>query len=153
MYDRILVPYDGSPPSERGLDEAIKLAKRLGSTIHLLHVNDLSLFIYAGLAPMPDDGTLIEGIHKAGQTLLQTAQAKVGAQGLKVEVTQIDTVAEPVAVAIVGQIRELQAGMVVMGTHGRRGWKRLALGSDAASVASLSPVPVVLVRVIEEPAT
>ena len=49
MYERILVPIDGGATAQRGLDEAIALAGRLGSTLHLLHVVDARLLIAGGL--------------------------------------------------------------------------------------------------------
>jgi len=45
MYERILVPIDGGVTARRGLDEAIALASRLGSTLHLLNVVDARLLI------------------------------------------------------------------------------------------------------------
>ena len=49
MYERILVPIDGSTTSERGLDEACAVAARLGSVVRLIHVvDDVSLIMSAG---------------------------------------------------------------------------------------------------------
>ena len=50
------------------------------------------------------------------------------------------------AVEITRQARRARADLIVIGTHGRRGLKRLALGSDAEQVVRNSPVPVLLVR-------
>ena len=64
MYARILVPIDGSGTAERGLDEAIALARRLGSTLRILHVADARMLGAAGFAYAPpeqvvDDGRLL----------------------------------------------------------------------------------------------
>jgi nucleotide-binding universal stress UspA family protein len=56
-----------------------------------------------------------------------------------------------VADEIVKQAKEWLADLIVMGTHGRRGLERLAMGSDAELVLRLSPVPVLLVRDRPEP--
>lgn len=54
--------------------------------------------------------------------------------------------------AIIEQARKLSADLIVMGTHGRRGLRRLTLGSDAEMVLRSSPVPVLMVRDVAEPA-
>ncbi len=49
MYDRILVPVDGSTTAKRGLEEALKIAAKLGSTVRVIHVvDDLSMTMAAG---------------------------------------------------------------------------------------------------------
>ena len=55
MYARILVPIDGSGTAERGLDEAIALARRLGSTLRILHVADARMLGAAGFACAPPE--------------------------------------------------------------------------------------------------
>ena len=50
MYDHILVPVDGSATSSRGLDEALRVAAKLGSTVRLIHVVDDASLIMAAVA-------------------------------------------------------------------------------------------------------
>jgi nucleotide-binding universal stress UspA family protein len=63
----------------------------------------------------------------------------------------VETLGGRVADEIVKQAKEWLADLIVMGTHGRRGLERLAMGSDAELVLRLSPVPVLLVRDRPEP--
>jgi nucleotide-binding universal stress UspA family protein len=56
-----------------------------------------------------------------------------------------------VADAILEQVRLSDCKLIVMGTHGRRGMRRLAMGSDAELVLRASPVPVLLVRREDQP--
>jgi nucleotide-binding universal stress UspA family protein len=66
--------------------------------------------------------------------------------GLECETVVLDATSGSVAPVIVEQIAQHRCDLVVMGTHGRRGMKRLALGSDAELVVRHAPVPVLLVK-------
>jgi nucleotide-binding universal stress UspA family protein len=57
-----------------------------------------------------------------------------------------ETLGGPAAYTIVRDARRQRADLIVLGTHGRRGLRRLVLGSDAEAVVRTSPVPVLLVR-------
>ena len=78
------------------------------------------------------------------------AQAKAAAdaakQGLKPTTVMRETIGGPAADVIVREARKQRADLIVMGTHGRRGVRRMVLGSDAEQVVRASPVPVLLVR-------
>jgi nucleotide-binding universal stress UspA family protein len=65
---------------------------------------------------------------------------------LKAESVLLETVGGSAADRIVEQAQKCKADLIVMGTHGRRRLRRLALGSDAELVVRSSPVPVLLVR-------
>jgi nucleotide-binding universal stress UspA family protein len=58
----------------------------------------------------------------------------------------LESAAGPAADAIVRQARKWKADVIVLGTHGRRGVRRMLMGSDAEQVVRSSPVPVMLVR-------
>jgi len=145
VYQKILVPIDGSETSMRGLNEAIKVAKSQGSQLRLFHVvNEFVLdFSYgAGLY-----GTnLIDSLREAGKNILQQAETLVRQQGVSVEGVLLESIGGPAADLIVAQAKEWPADLIVMGTHGRRGLRRLAMGSDAEGVIRGAPVPVLLVH-------
>ena len=145
MYGKILVPVDGSETSTAGLDEAIQLAKRLGSELCLMNgVNELAMdYIYApGI--YADD--LYETLRKQGKTVLDTAEATARQQGLKPSRVMIETIGGEAADRILEQAQGWHADLIVMGTHGRRGLSRLAMGSDAELVVRGCHVPVLLIR-------
>jgi nucleotide-binding universal stress UspA family protein len=150
MYQRILVPVDGSPTSERGLDEAIRLAQLTGGRLRLLHVVDeLSVALGSGggfSAAAPDTFALL---RDAGREVLMQAQARVESAGLAVDTVLDDTLGGRVCDLVVTQSRQWPADLIVLGTHGRRGVGRLLLGSDAEQVLRLAQVPVLLVRAPE----
>ncbi len=145
MYKRILVPYDGSAPSSAGLREAVNLAIESGATLVVLNVvSELPLLM--GSEVYASYGEIAEILLKTGQGLAEQAAAMVRKDGAKCEMQVIDAGAMPVCDVIVDQIAAQRCDLVVMGTHGRRGLKRLTLGSDAEMVVRRSPVPVLLVK-------
>ena len=145
MYSRILVPIDGSPTSQRGLTEALALAKRLDAAVVLLHVVDA----YPMMIEMATSTTwdrISEGLRQMGRTTLEAAHAAAAKQGVPCESVLEDVAAARVADVIVEQAKSRRCELIVMGTHGRRGAGRALLGSDAELVLRLSPVPVLLGR-------
>jgi nucleotide-binding universal stress UspA family protein len=145
MYSRILVPVDGSNAAAAGLQEAIRLAKNQSAQLCLLHIVDelvLDFSYGSGLYA----GTVVETLREGGKKILADAQALARSGGVNCETVLIETIGGPAAVSIVEQVKQWRADLIVMGTHGRRGLRRLALGSDAEAVIRTSPVPVLLVR-------
>lgn len=146
MYQRILVPIDGSPIAEAGLDEALQLGRLTGATLRLLHVIDLVPYTTDyGFGPCYA-GDAIPLIRETGEKLLQAARAKATQAGLTAETQLQDAFSGRVSDQILDQARSWHADLIVIGTHGRRGISRLALGSDAEQVLREATVPVLLIR-------
>jgi len=148
MHKRILVPYDGSEPSRAGLREAIDLAADSGATLIVLNVVSELPLLTGGEIYM-NYGELVEILKKTGQKLAQEAVGIAEKDGLKCESHVIDGGATPVCDVILDQVAAQRCDLVVMGTHGRRGLKRLTLGSDAELVVRRSSVPVLLAKAAE----
>jgi nucleotide-binding universal stress UspA family protein len=145
MYAKILVPIDGSAASHRGFEEAVALARKMDSSLVLLHVLDA--------VPVPLDGIttsvwneMTESVRKQGDSLLQRARATAVEHGIAADMRLVDGRAERVADAIVAEVLASGCDLVVMGTHGRRGFSRVMIGSDAERVVRSCPVPILLVR-------
>jgi nucleotide-binding universal stress UspA family protein len=145
MYDLILVPIDGSPTAQRGLDEALALAGRLGSRLHLLNVVDARLLIAEASMAVPP-GDVLDAWRLEGERLVRAAEAAASARGVKADSAVRCEPGMRVCDVIVQEVAACGAGLIVMGTHGRQGLRRLTLGSDAELVLRDSPVPVLLVR-------
>jgi len=150
MYQRILVPVDGSPASSNGLREAIALAKLTHGRILLLHVvDDMSLLIssaeYAGL-----NAGMFAALREAGEKVLAEAKSEVERAGVAVETKLFENVDLPLWQRVVSLVPQWRADLVVKGTHGRRGVRRVVLGSDAEQVVRTASVPVLLVRAGED---
>ena len=145
MYQKILVPVDGSATSARGLEEAIRLAQLTGGRIRLIHVTDelstgFAMECYAG------SGDWLTIVRENGTKLLEVATATVEAAGVPVDSVLLDGLAATVQWLVTTQATSWGADLIVLGTHGRRGVGRAFLGSSAEQVLRNSPVPVLLVR-------
>jgi nucleotide-binding universal stress UspA family protein len=145
MYTKILVPIDGSATAVKGLNEAIKLAKALQAKVKLVHVVNELLADYT-LAPSVYYDKIIEAEREAGKATLANAQAYARSLNFEVEVELIETIGARASTIIVEAAKKSGADLIVMGTHGRRGLQRLALGSDAELVLRSAHVPVLMVR-------
>lgn len=149
MYDTILVPIDGSGTAERGLREAIALAALLKSRLVLLHVVD-TYPVPVDLAPTPGMDDFRSLLLKYGEDVLEKGRRQVQQAGGACEPVLREVVAQRAADAIVDEASTRGCDLIVMGTHGRRGFSRLALGSDAERVLRDAPVPVLMVRGTDE---
>ena len=145
-YKRILVPIDGSPTSSRGLREAIGFAKTQKARLQLVHVIDVHNAMLAGLASGDTVRDLAAALDERGRRLLESAAALVRKSGLACETVLLETLSGPAAEPIVRQARKWRADLIVIGTHGRRGLKRLVMGSDAEQIVRNAPAPVMLIR-------
>jgi nucleotide-binding universal stress UspA family protein len=145
MYQRILVPVDGSATAERGLREAITLAKGQDTRLLLLHiVDDYTMLIETGSAANYDE--MLRGMRQYGLDVLNKSKHVVEEAGVHCETLLREVTGKRVADVIIEQAAQHNCDLIVMGTHGRRGFSRLALGSAAEGVARSSPQPVLLVR-------
>jgi len=148
MYQRILVPVDGSATAERGLREAIKLAAGLNTRVLFLHVVD----DYTTLAEMTSASGyegMLKRLRQYGLDVLAKARQEAEAASVHCETLLREVTGKRVSDVIVEQAAQHACDLIVMGTHGRRGFTRLTLGSAAEGVARISPVPVLLVRMDE----
>lgn len=145
MYKKILVAVDGSAPSQRGLDEAIRVAKATGARLRLVHVVN-ELVMTGDQAPASYYSALIESLRESAAKVLEDASATVRRADVPCEQKLIETIGGRAADEIVREAKQWPADLIVLGTHGRRGLKRLAMGSDAEMVLRLAPVPVLMVR-------
>jgi nucleotide-binding universal stress UspA family protein len=145
-YKRILVPVDGSRASQRGLREAIRLAKGQRASVQLVHVVDEHTELVSGAEVGPYMTNLMLELRKQGQKVLRSAETQVRRQGVKCASVLLEAQDRPAADLIVRQARKSRADLIVIGTHGRRGLRRLIMGSDAEQVVRTAPVPVMLVR-------
>jgi nucleotide-binding universal stress UspA family protein len=145
MYKKILVPVDGSATSTLGLNEAIRIAKCVGGQIRLVHfVNEFVLDYVYGSGGYAMD--VIDLLRKGGRSVLERARATVQEQGITPECVLRESMGGRAADLIFTDAAEWGANLIVMGTHGRRGLARVAMGSDAEEVVRSTTVPVLLVR-------
>ena len=147
-YRKILVAVDGSTASAKGLREALRLAKTEGARLFILHVVDEYPAFAAldGMMAGAPGADLVPALREGGKRVLARAKTTAGKAGVPAKAILREMLSGPAAYPIVREAKKLGADLIVLGTHGRRGVRRLVLGSDAEQVVRTASVPVLLVR-------
>ncbi len=144
MYQRILVPIDGSSTSDRALQEAIKLIDTQPALLRLVHVIDDLQFLDA--EGYVDYAELRELTRKIGERSLSRAEEVAKQADITVETALLEANGERIARVIDAEAASWSADLIVIGTHGRSGFNHLLFGSVAEGVVRGASVPVLLVR-------
>jgi nucleotide-binding universal stress UspA family protein len=147
-YRKILVAVDGSTASAKGLREALRLAKAEGARLFILHVVDEYPAFAAldGMMAGAPGADLVPALREGGKRVLARAKTTAEKAGVPAKAVLREMLSGPAAYPIVREAKKLGADLIVLGTHGRRGVRRLVLGSDAEQVVRTASVPVLLVR-------
>ena len=147
MYQRILVATDGSALSKKAVKHAISLAASTGASLVALKVVPrYPVSFFDGSATLSVE-TVSEAEKKwvtdaEGQLEGVVKEAQLAGVKAKTAVVKSDLVAE----SIISAARKHKADLVVMASHGRKGLKRILLGSEALAVLTHSTVPVLVLR-------
>ncbi len=145
-YKNILVALDDSEITDLVLQEVLKFKEHKNSNIRLIHIVDATLIYHGG--PGFDYLTVINACLKEGQALLDRAKNTLCSHAqLNVEqqIIELKPFQGRIAEAIVKEAQEWHADLLVMGTHGRRGFSHFLLGSVAENLVRIAPIPVLLV--------
>ena len=143
MYERIVVPTDGSEASMRAAHEAFDIAGEGGGTVHVVSVVDESpgSLLLSGESM----GPLMERLHDEAEANLESIRAEAPS-GIDV-VTDV-TRGTNVFRAIVGYAEDVDADLLVMGSTGRSGVGGI-LGSTTQRVTENTEIPVLVVSIPE----
>ncbi len=144
VFRRILVAFDGSEYSRRALKTAAILAKVHGSKLLILYVTVPSVYSYGRMSP-----TYIDRIDRIARqeadVVLKTARDLVRGTDLNIRTEVIKGTLSPVQ-AITEHAAKGHADLIVVGTRGMSGFKKLILGSVSSGVVAHAPCPVLVVR-------
>jgi nucleotide-binding universal stress UspA family protein len=138
MYETIVVGFDGSEYSKAALIDASKRAKLHGGKVVMVHAVYFDEEEF-GIAPVQ-----LEKRFEVGNKLCMQTREKYNAE-FGIELESLVCQGEPPEI-INTVARERGAGLIAMGTHGRRGIKRMIMGSVTASVIASSPCDVLVVK-------
>jgi nucleotide-binding universal stress UspA family protein len=143
---QILVPIDFSDGSNRAVSQAVELARALGASLELFHAYQLPVFA------LPDSSVTVSPTYVAdltdrAQKELDRQRDGLVAEGLSVTTKVLE--GNP-ADAIVERATTIHALMIVIGTHGRSGFRRFLLGSVTERVVRTATVPVLTVHLPED---
>lgn len=136
MIKTILVPLDGSPLAEQGLQAACSVAREAGATLVLVRAVPFYALTH------DDEINEAAALQKA-QKYLRGVQRQVAASGIAADIDLLP--ADPVG-AIQFALHEQHADLICMSTHGTGGVRQAIAGSVAKAVVRLSRVPILLVR-------
>ena len=155
LFEKILVPLDGSEHSLRALELAIQIAKKFGGKITLIHV--YSVTVRPVIMPEPTTLTppgvpvmtptevskVVEATRKAGTSILADGEQKVKAEEIQVETMLVEgqTVEEIARIA-----KEGKFGLIIMGARGISRIREILLGSVSDGVIRNAPCPVLVVK-------
>lgn len=138
MYDVILVPTDGSEASRRAAEEAFRIARETGATVHAVYVIDESASsLLLSDRPMAD---LLEALTEKGEDAVEAIADHADGVEVVTDVIRGMRIHE----AILDYAADHGADLVAMGTHGRQGIEHL-LGSTTERVTAQSSIPVLVV--------
>jgi nucleotide-binding universal stress UspA family protein len=144
MYDRILLPTDGSAGVDRAIDHAVDAADRYGATLHVLYVVDSDVVnAYSG-------DEFVDGSEGAEETLEERGREALDAVASHAADAGVDAVTELVYgvphEAILEYIEDADIDLTVMGSKTRSGNYRRMLGSVTERVSRQSAAPVSIVK-------
>jgi len=144
MFQRILVPLDGSLRAERAIPVAARIASASHGSILLVRVIDVLLDFSWQMAGVSPDLTGALEVARANANAYLEEMAEVDAlRGLNVTTQAIE--GRP-ADALLSVAQDMQADLIVMSSHGHTGLKRWVLGSVAQVIERRSSIPVLILR-------
>jgi nucleotide-binding universal stress UspA family protein len=150
LNKKILVATDFEPSSRAAADAAVEMARTFRVPLVLVHVYHLSSYFYGSVPFVPMGGDYVKAYEDAARESLEKEKARLAAKGVDVtSALRSGTAWEE----ILGTAQSVDAGLIVMGTHGRRGLPHALLGSVAEKVVRLSPVAVLTIRGREAPSS
>lgn len=145
MYKKILVAVDGSDVANGAFESALQLAKAENAQLFALYVIEYPKFYMpdAGYDPTP----IYDMLVAEGKLIVRKVHDRLKQEGIKGQSEAIDNfnTGNTTAEQIQNTADVFQADLVVLGTHGRSGFKRLMLGSVAEAFIRISTRPVLLV--------
>lgn len=147
MYKRILIATDGSPLSSKAVQSGLAMAALTGGQVIALKVVPRYPRNYFE-GGMPVDLADIKRIEKQWSDEAQALLDKVKTQGKEdgVNVKAVVTKSDLVAEAVIAAAKKHNCDLIVMASHGRKGIKRLLLGSETQHVLTHSHIPVLVLR-------
>jgi nucleotide-binding universal stress UspA family protein len=146
MFKKILVPVDGSAPSDAAVKLALRLAHDQDANLVFLHVSEVAKIaaMISSTAVCVDPSPALDAELAAGQDALSRAETNARTSAIPAESILVEGAS---ADSIVKTAKRNGADLIVMGSHGRGGIQRALLGSVAEGVLRHSSVPVLVARV------
>jgi nucleotide-binding universal stress UspA family protein len=143
QYKKILCPVDFSPFADAALEEAVSLAKGMGSTVCLVHAFQNPAYVLPMSGYVGPTADMLGRIRQQLEEELAGLAEKAKAEGVQVETRCIEGIPYKVVTELA---EEWGADLIVMGTHGRTGLSHALTGSVAERVVRVAQCPVLITR-------
>jgi nucleotide-binding universal stress UspA family protein len=147
MYQKILVATDGSTLSKKAVSSAISLAALTGAALVVIKVVPRypQSYFEGGLALQAAEvGRIEQQWAEEGQAVVDDVKTQAEEQGIKTRALTVKS--DIVSDAIIAAAKKNKCDLIVMASHGRKGVKRLLLGSETHQVLTHSHIPVLVLR-------
>jgi len=147
MYERILVATDGSVLSKKAVSSAISLAALAGASLIAIKVVPRypQSYFEGGLALQAAEvGRIEQQWADEGQAVVDEVKKLAELEGVKTRALTVKS--DVVSDAIIAAAKKHKCDLIVMASHGRKGVKRLLLGSETHQVLTHSHIPVLVLR-------
>lgn len=146
MYKRILAALDGSRCARLALDEALKIASASDASVLAIYVIERPTGLVDVGSAFPEGPEPVTAAGRVADAALEEVQQLFEQHHVRGTVRAIDAYGEEIAQVLIRTATECEADLIVMGTSGRHGVRRVLLGSVAESVLRAADQPVLLVR-------
>lgn len=148
MYRHIFIAIDDSETSQKALAEAIVQAKAHGATLEIAHAIDVQFvhLFHAGGMTTTRASEISEALVSGAEALLGTALQQAEAAGVQATIRLLEGHGQHADDLLAEAIEHAGADLLVVGSHGRRGVRRLLLGSVAENLVRKVGVSVLIVR-------
>lgn len=145
MYDRILIPTDGSELADKAVDQGLALAKAVGAKVTIVRVTNLPApMVYEGVVVALPTEEIRAEIAARVEEHFAALRDKAAAVGLAVDTVHVEH--DNPWQAIIDTAKEKGANLIMMASHGRRGLSAVLLGSETQKVLTHSTIPVLVCR-------
>ena len=147
MYDNILIPTDGSTVAENAVDHALELADRFGASVHALYVVDtdaMDLSLGTEQVERIKSGKYRDMPELQAEANSATKMVAEKAADRGIDCTEAVAAGRPHR-EIASYASENGIDLIVIGSHGRSGVKRVLLGSVTERVLRMTDIPVLVV--------
>lgn len=145
MYKKVLIATDGSSVGDKAIEQGLEVAKKFGAKVLIIKVTEMwSAIDVAGRDALARIETYEKAASEAASEILAKAKQAAEKAGVACETKHVaDRVP---ADGIVGTADADNCDLIVMGSHGRRGFNKLLLGSQAQNVLTHTKKPVLIAR-------
>lgn len=144
MFKHLLVPVDGSSTSRQSIEKAIAIAEAFKSAVTVIYVIDPYAFTGVGTDFSYGQAEYLSAATAEANEAIEAAKQAFQEHGISVTASIVE--GHAIYRGILETAESVNADLLIMGSHGRRGLEKLVLGSVTAQVLSHAHLPVLVVR-------